>query len=69
MRCLVGIITLVTVPAAAVEPTEVVRASSGPAVDAEAETWLRVGDGVGEAPGESRPQICSSSSRPAVDDE
>ena len=42
-----------------------VRASSVPAVEA----WLRVGEGVGEAPGESRPQICSSSRRPAVDDE
>lgn len=58
-----------TEAAAAVEATEVVSVSSGPAVDVSVETWLKVGGGVGEAPGESRLQICSSSSRPAVDDE
>ena len=52
-----AIITLVREVAAAVEA---VRASSCPALEA----WLRVGDGVGEFPGESRLQICSSSSRP-----
>lgn len=42
------------VAAAAVEA---VSASSRPAVDVKAETWLSVGDGVGEALGESRLQI------------
>lgn len=53
----------------AAEAAVLVSTSSRAAVDVKPETWLSVGDGVGEVPGESRLQICSSSSRPAVEDE
>lgn len=53
------IVTLAGVPAVVA-----VRAVSSGAAD----IWLRVGEGVTEAPGESREQICSSSST-AVEEE
>lgn len=59
-----GIVTLV---AAAAEVSG--GASSVPVVDAEVDMWLRVGEGVGDTPGESRLQIWNSSRRPAVEDE